>query len=282
MTTWSLSARQGKPAATTPDRNASCPWEPQLESLFGTAGLSGQKPAPATYKAGEQDGGDTEVSQGHLELSLGSLILLHIPSFRDHSAKLTSAQRRKKAKLSRAIFEPKKSHLLSVAEDTNQNPVSPSAGAFPRGVGFHLGDTLAPICLPSLPGAAKCWGGASVFICEFLLPAPSRWSRCRREPEMVLLGQKRVAQAAPCPSTKWSHKFLWISCHHVCLSSWMLSVHQQLKHIVNFIQNRSKGKTLISYQRQLGSLFLAIPLSCWDTRYLILFFHALAACFISH
>lgn len=54
--------------------------------------------------------------------------------------------------------------------DTNKNAVSSSAGTFSQRVGLHLDDTLAPICLPYFPGAAKHWGGVSVFICEFPTP----------------------------------------------------------------------------------------------------------------
>lgn len=75
-----------------------------------------------------------------------------------------------KSKALIAIFEPKNSHVLSMAKDTNKNPVSSSAGTFSWRVGFNLDDTLTPICLPYFPVAAKCWGGVSVFIFEF--PAP--------------------------------------------------------------------------------------------------------------
>lgn len=171
MMTRSLSARQGKPATTIPDTNATCPCKIQLKSLLSNCEpFWGKMQPPATDTGGRQDLGETKVCQGHLELSLESLILLHIPSFRDHLAKIASTQRRKKEKHSLAAFEPKKSHLLSMARDTNKNLVSFSAGTFSRRVGFHLDDTLGPICLPYFPGAAKCWGGVSVLICEFPTP----------------------------------------------------------------------------------------------------------------
>lgn len=131
-----------------------------------------------------------------------------------------------KKKSIRCYFWAKNSHLLSMAKDTNKNPVSSSAGTFSWRVGFHLDDTLTPICLPYFPGAAKCWGGVSVFIFEF----PTPWiSQLEWEQKELDGGGGEVVQAGMCLSTNWSHKFPWAICYHVCLSSWMFSAHQQVK-----------------------------------------------------
>lgn len=67
-----------------------------------------------------------------------------------------------------------------MAKDANKNPVSSSAGTFSQRVGFHLDDTLAPICLPYFHGAAKCWGGVSVLICEFPTPCILLFERVKK------------------------------------------------------------------------------------------------------
>lgn len=53
-----------------------------------------------------------------------------------------------------------------MVKDTKKNSVFSSAGTFSQRARYHLDNTLAPICLHYFPGASKCWGGVSVFICD--------------------------------------------------------------------------------------------------------------------
>lgn len=129
--------------------------------------------APATDTAGKQNLGETSLPRASGAFS-GKSHASACPKLQRPPGQDDRHPKEEKSKALTAIFEPKKSHLLSMAKDTNKDPVSSSAGTFSWRVGFHLDDTLTPICLPYFPGAAKCWGGVSVFIFEFPTPCISQ------------------------------------------------------------------------------------------------------------
>lgn len=85
--------------------------------------------APATDTAGKQNLGETSLPRASGAFS-GKSHASACPRLQRPPGQDDRHPEEEKSKALTAIFEPKKSHLLSMAKDTNTDPVSSSAGTF--------------------------------------------------------------------------------------------------------------------------------------------------------
>lgn len=85
--------------------------------------------APATDTVGKEDLGETSLPRASGAFS-GKSHASACPKLQRPPGQDDKCPKEEKSKALTVIFEPKNSHLLSMAKDTNKNPVSSSAGTF--------------------------------------------------------------------------------------------------------------------------------------------------------